>query len=329
MIPIGVSVSAYLSDLAVDNKRPRYIDFQKTRLRYFVTHITAIHPDYHIQDLCVEDARGFLATLQKKEVRFANHPRKHEVAGKLSSGYIHGIGRALKAFSSWAFQYRYLDINVLAGMDLPKIPKRQPIPLTEQEMKKVIEGALNSTLEWERNVALISLMMDTGMRVEEISNLKESQINFTTGQIIDLGKGDKMRVVPFAREARLALLHYKSIRPPAIDPDKDFFFLTSDGYHLEINPIEKMFQRLRVIVNIPRLTPHLLRHTFAVRSLLLGADLASISRILGHESIATTQKYLNMCSEDIKEQHRHFSPMDNLNMGRRRGRRPSNQLGRS
>lgn len=321
MVLIGKAVGSYLVALGVDNMQPRYIDFQRTRLRYYVDFVTVKNPEYRVEDLCREDLRDYLAFLQAKEKRFAGHPKHQAQDGKLSAGYIHGCGRAVKAFASWLHQEKYTAENVLAGFTLPKIPKRQPIPLTEDEMKAVLNASLE-TWEWERNYAILSLMFDTGMRVEEVANLKESQIAFEKGQILDFGKGDKQRIVPFDREARFALLDYQAARCNPLEPEKDYFFLTNDGYHLEVNAIEKMFQKLRIVSKIDRLTPHLCRHTFAVRFLKNGGDLASLQRILGHESILTTQKYVNLGDEDIKDTHGKFSPMNRVSTRRRRGRKP-------
>jgi integrase/recombinase XerD len=90
-------------------------------------------------------------------------------------------------------------------------------------------------------------------------------------------------------------------------------FFNADGYPITHGTVEKMFQRIRKVAGVAKFHPHACRHTFSVRYLMNGGDAFSLQRILGHTSLEMTRKYVNLASGDVKEKHRRFSPMDNLN----------------
>jgi site-specific recombinase XerD len=167
------------------------------------------------------------------------------------------------------------------------------------------------------------LFLDTGIRLDELVNLKLSRIDFTSGEMTILGKGSKERKVPFGSQAKKALLDYLSKeRPDPVNPqDEDQVYLNEDGYPITHDAVEKLFQRVKKTAEVPKLHPHVCRHTFSVRYLVNGGDAFSLQKILGHTSLEMTRKYVNLASGDVKEKHRRFSPMDNLNFrAKRRGR---------
>jgi len=138
-----------------------------------------------------------------------------------------------------------------------------------------------------------------------------------------LGKVQKNVLVPLGEAARRALIRYiEQARPDPVKPNDEQVFLTVAGYKISKDSIEKIFQRLAKRTNIPRLHPHLLRHTFAVRYLINGGDVFSLQKILGHESLEMTRHYVELANTDVKKKHQQFSPMDNLglDMQRRGGR---------
>ncbi len=187
MTSLQITIESYLIDLGTENMRPRYISFQRTRLGYFLTFVTDKNPSYKVKDLSRADVQEYMVSLQTRQVKFAKHPKHKQKEGKLSPGYIHGCIRSIKAFATWLYEEGYSQTNVLQGFKLPKIPKRQPVPLDEEEIKKVLD-ATQKTLESERNYAIFCLMFDTGMRVEEVSLLRDAQIFFQKAKSSSLAK---------------------------------------------------------------------------------------------------------------------------------------------
>jgi site-specific recombinase XerD len=324
MITFDKASELYLSTLATEGKSPRYIDWLKTRLRYFDDFLKRTYGNgFKLQDLTVEDGRMYLRELMERDTRYEDHPMHKEQKGKLKIQYIHGLGRAVRSFSTWAFEEGYLDENVMRRLKLPKLPKTLPEPLGEEEIQEVLTVCLDRTYERLRNFSIMMLFFDTGIRLDELVNLKLSRIDFTIGEMTIIGKGNKERKVPIGLQAKKALVDYISLeRPESSSPqDEDHVYLNSEGFPITHEVVEKLFQRVKKKTDIKKLHPHACRHTFAVRYLVNGGDAFSLQKILGHTSLEMTRKYVNMASEDVKEKHRRFSPMDNLGFRvKRRGR---------
>ena len=315
MITFDKASELYLSTLATEGKSPRYIDWLKTRLRYFGAFLKRTYgSDIKLQDLTVEDGRSYLRELLERGTRYENHPMHKAQSGKLKIQYIHGLGRAVRSFSTWAHEEGYLDENVMRRLKLPQLPKTFPEPLNEEEIQRVLAVSLDQTYERLRNFSIMMLFFDTGIRLDELVNLKLSRVDFTIGEMTITGKGNKERRVPIGLQAKKALLDYITIeRPEPINPgDEDRVFLSSEGFPISHATVEKLFQRVKHKAEIAKLHPHACRHTFAVRYLVHGGDAFSLQKILGHTSLEMTRRYVNLASEDVKEKHRRFSPMDNL-----------------
>jgi site-specific recombinase XerD len=324
MITLDRATDLYLATLVTEGKSPRYIDWLKTRLRFFNSYIQQAHSgDFKLQEITVEDGRNYLRSFMERNKRYLGHPTHLVEDGKLKIQYIHGLGRAIRSFSTWAYEEGYLEENVMRRLKLPQLPKTFPEPLTEEEIQSVLTTCLKETDERLRNFAIVMLFLDTGVRLDELVNLKLSKINFAIGEMTVFGKGSKERKVPIGSQAKKALIDYiTQQRPEPVNPQhEDWAFLSVDGYPITHTTVEKMFQRVRKAAQVPNFHPHACRHTFSVRYLMNGGDAFSLQRILGHTSLEMTRKYVNLASGDVKEKHRRFSPMDNLNFHvSRRGR---------
>jgi site-specific recombinase XerD len=279
--------------------------------------------EINARDMTLEDGREFMRELMTREERFRDHPMIATQAGKLSISYVHGMGRALRSFSNWAHEEGYLEEHVMYRLKLPPIPKTQPEPLTEEEIKRILAVCLDHSLERHRNFSILMMFLDTGLRLSELLNLKLSCVDLPLGEMTVIGKGNKERKVPMGSQAKKAMIDYLSKeRPKPQNPrDEDRVYLTAEGNPVSQVVVHKMFQRVRKAAGVPRLHPHVCRHTFAVRYLVHGGDVFSLQKILGHSSLEMTRRYVNLASGDVKEKHRRFSPMDNLNFrGKTRGR---------
>jgi site-specific recombinase XerD len=135
------------------------------------------------------------------------------------------------------------------------------------------------------------------------------------------------RIVPMGLNARRALLRYKEhARPEPIRANEQRRYLNIAGDLITSGAVEKLIQRLSRRASIPRLHPHLLRHTFAVRYLMHGGDVFTLQKILGHTGLEMTRKCVTLASGDVKEKHRQSSPIDNLGVVERKRGRPKEQV---
>jgi integrase/recombinase XerD len=315
MISVENATSLYLSTLVAEGKSPQYVAWLESRLKLFKEFLEETgREDCRLQNLTVEDGRDYLRYLMERNKRYTNHPLHKESKGKLSVHYIHGLGRALRSFSSWAFDEGYLDENVMRRLKLPKLPTKNPQPLSQDEIEKILSASLDDTSERLRNFSIMMMFLDTGIRLDELTGLKISRIDFAIGEMTVFGKGSKERMVPIGLQAKKALIDYLSNeRPDPINPqDENVVYLSVDGYPISHGAVEKVFQRIKKKAGLSKLHPHLCRHTFSVRYLANGGDAFSLQKILGHTSLDMTRKYVYLASSDVKEKHRRFSPMDNL-----------------
>ena len=325
MITLDRATGLYLATLETEGKSPRYIDWLRTRLRFFSDFLKTTYGEgFKLQDLTVDVGRYYLRHLMERNTLYQNHPMHKGKAGKLKIQYIHGLGRAIRSFSTWAYEEGYLEENVMHRLKLPKLPKTFPEPLTEDEIHRVLAASFEGTQERLRNFAIVMIFLDTGIRLDELVNLKISKVDFALGEMSVFGKGSKERKVPIGTQAKKALLDYLSTeRSDPVNPqDEDRIFINADGFPITHATVEKMFQRVKKVAEVPKFHPHACRHTFSVRFLVNGGDAFSLQKILGHTSLEMTRKYVNLASGDVKEKHRKFSPMDNLNFRNNRRGRP-------
>ncbi len=324
MITLQKATDYYLATLETEGKSPRYIDFLKTRLCYFNRYMQETYSqDIKLQEITVDDGRDYMRSLMERTKRYKDHPMRMEEDGKLKVQYIHGLGRAVRSFSTWAFEEGYIEENVMRRLKLPQLPNTNPEPLSEEEIQRVLKASLYETDEKLRNFAILMLFLDTGIRLGELVSLKLSKIDFALGEMTVFGKGRKERKVPIGTQAKRALMDYVTIqRPNPVNPQhEDFVFLNADGFPITHDAVEKVFLRIKRAADVPKFHPHVCRHTFSVRYLMNGGDAFSLQKILGHTSLEMTRRYVNLASGDVKDKHRRFSPMDNLNFqSNRRGR---------
>jgi site-specific recombinase XerD len=326
MISVEKAIELYLATMVTEGKSPRYVDWLKSRLKLFNGFLKETgRENYKLQNLTVEDGRDYLHYLMERNKRYPNHPLHKEQNGKLTVYYIHGLGRALRSFSTWACEEGYMEENTMRRLKLPKLPTIFPEPLSQVEIERVLAACLDDTTERLRNYSIMMMFLDTGIRLDELTGLKLSRIDFTIGEMTVFGKGSKERKVPIGLQAKKALLEYLSKeRPDPINPqEEDRVFLNVDGYPISHGAVEKIFQRIKKKAGLRNFHPHICRHTFSVRYLANGGDAFSLQKILGHTSLEMTRKYVNLASSDVKEKHRRFSPMDNLGFRAKRRGRPT------
>lgn len=160
-------------------------------------------------------------------------------------------------------------------------------------------------------------MLDTGLRLSEVANLKISDTYLDQCYVKLMGRGAKERIVPIGGVAQKALLRYiHHFRPDGLGGNGDRVFLSVDGRPLSGNAIRLILSRLALRSGVKRLHPHLCRHTFATNYLINGGDVFSLQQILGHTTLEMVRGYVTLVSAQVRVQHRKFLPMDRMNLER-------------
>lgn len=211
---------------------------------------------------------------------------------------------SINNFYIYLVKDKRIDINPCENIDRPKMKKRLPDVLTVNEVDKLLDIPLH-TKEDYRDKAILEVLYATGIRISELTNLKMQDVDFANKIVRVFGKGSKERIVPINKYALKYLGMYLDIRGSFLKGKlTDYIFLNSKGeaisresFGLELNKIVKK-QGLN-----KRVTPHMLRHSFATHMLNQGADLRSIQELLGHSDISTTTIYTHVSNEKVKNDY--------------------------
>jgi integrase/recombinase XerD len=231
----------------------------------------------------------------------------------LSGATVQGYVRTLKAFFSWLEREGYIEANTMARIPIPRAPTKI---ITTEQIARLTEVCQGSNGQGSRDLSMLLLMLDAGLRVSEVAGIDLKDVNLDEGSIkIIAAKGSKERMVPIGSLVQRSLWKYINCnRPRPLTETVTRLFLNDTGLPLTKNGIQQMLRRAgrRAGITGVRCSPHTLRHTFAKHYLLNGGDIFSLQRILGHSSLASVRIYLNLFATDIKRQHQRFSPVDNL-----------------
>lgn len=226
---------------------------------------------------------------------------------------------ALKEFFKFLFSEKEIKENPTAYLLAPKQEKPLPKFLSENELKSLINTALSKEgIHARRLAVMLILMSDCGLRVSELVGLPENCINFDKKEILVKGKGSKERLIPISDEAIEAVLDYSTYRDNFIRGGRKsiwlFPSLTSSSGHMTREAFFMALKELAAEAGISpqKLSPHVLRHTFATRLLNHDADLRSVQKMLGHEDISTTEIYTHITSEKLIDTVKRLHPLSRL-----------------
>ncbi|MBI4310140.1 MAG: tyrosine-type recombinase/integrase [Chloroflexi bacterium] len=253
------------------------------------------------------DQRRFILHLQARPgLRGREAASTHTVANRV---------RALKAFFTWLHQRRYLRENPVAELRVPRTDELLPEPLTPEEIQRLFACLNADTALGARNHAILSLMLDTGLRLNELTSLPEEDVHLEQRYVKPMGKGGKERLIPFGLGCQKSLAHYYHFfRPQPALPHVSRFFLAIDGRPMAKSAINSLFVRLAARSGVERLHPHLLRHTYATYFLLNGGDVFSLQQNLGHTSLEMVRRYVHIASRTAVVKNQSYSPMDRMGL---------------
>ncbi len=239
-----------------------------------------------------------------------------EFAGRLSREGLSAksITRALNAVRMF---YRFLVRENLIAEDptaqvrAPRTLKSLPRFLTLEEVDQILAAPDTATPLGVRDAAMIELLYATGLRVSELVTLRLRDLNPEAGYLRCLGKGNKERLVPMGRKAAQRVgLYVESARPRLLDGGTETrLFLNNRGRSITRQGFWKILKNHGRVAGLRgRLSPHVLRHSFATHLLERGADLRSVQLMLGHADISTTQIYTHINRERLRRIYREFHP---------------------
>lgn len=220
---------------------------------------------------------------------------------------------ALRAFLKYIRKKGFDSLNP-ERIELAKVPDRQIDLISSQELDRLMKGPDTNTLSGLRDKAILELLFSTGLRVSELCALSQEDVDLTRDEFSVRGKGDKVRVVFLSDTARDAIKAYLKARK---DFDDAMFIqygknakkeeVKNSELRLTSRSVQRIIKRYATIAGITRkVTPHVIRHSFATDLLSNGADLRSVQALLGHANIATTQVYTHVTDKHLRDIHKKF-----------------------
>jgi integrase/recombinase XerD len=260
----------------------------------------------------------FFAFLQKKrlphldvdETIILDFVRQEGRKGGAVSSQAHLIS-VLKSFYRFLLQDELLESSPASAVALPKKWARLPKYLSCEEVTRLLEAPDVVTAIGRRDRAILELMYATGLRISEVAELKLPAVYMDEGFLRVFGKGGKERIVPFNDIARGCLKDYLELGRPALVKDlhPEQVFVNYSGERFSRQGLWKMIKGYGAKVGMSaRLSPHVLRHSFATHLVEKGADLRSVQMLLGHSSITTTEIYTHLAKDQLKRIYDQFHP---------------------
>ena len=257
--------------------------------------------------------RPFLEQIGERELAELRPENLNEYARDLRETHSNTITiqsyiRALRAFLNWLYLNDHVKADFCRKFRLPKARKPFLNVLSDQEIERVfaVYGDSSNVIHL-RNRVILSLMLDAGLRLNEVVTARVTDLHLPEGYLIVTGKGSKQRAVSFG----VTTLEHVKAYLDAI-PLSEALFQTSEGEPLTQDTVKNLFRKLKKKSGVERLHPHLLRHTFATRYLENGGSIYTLKELLGHTTLKQTQAYLHVAQNRRHLDFARYSPLDNI-----------------
>ena len=235
----------------------------------------------------------------------------YEQSKRVSAKTQGRIISTLKTFFNFLVLEKLINDSPIENIDYPKIDSKIPLVLTTDEIDKLISCAFSKKFGL-RNQTIIEIMYSCGLRVSEVTEMKISNIFFDESLIKILGKGNKERFIPLSRTAKKLLYNYITYNRKNLSQDKqsiDIVFLNNRGKKLTRVMVYNIINDAALEAKInKKISPHTLRHSFATHLIENGASIISIQKMMGHENVVTTEKYLHVNKKHLIETMIKFHP---------------------
>lgn len=289
---IQSTIDEFMLDQQIKGNSPKTIIYYTCALKSFTNFHSADAP---LESITLALLRQYAASLQNRPLNSVSR-----------QSYI----RALRAFLTWCYEQDYLPVNYSEKFRLPKAKRQEINVLTDAEARRLMDSFDQKSTLQLRNYCICALMLDSGLRMNEVVTLQVENVHVAEGYAIVNGKGNKQRTVPLGLQGRRALSRYLRQRPAP--PNSGPVFVLSNGRPITQTTVKTLFRKLKKDLDMPRLHAHLLRHTFATRFLENGGDIYTLQHILGHTSLEMVRRYVHLTQRKTAVKFPAYSPLDRL-----------------
>ena len=220
---------------------------------------------------------------------------------------------SIKAFYKYLVKNKIIEENIADELVAPKVEKKELTILTPKEVECLLEQPSSSDLKGQRDKAMLEVLYATGIRVTELISIKISDVNLHSGYI-KVKKKNKERTIPIGNVALKCLSEYvENVRPLLIKTEEEeTLFINANGQKMTRQGFWKILKQYKEQAKIDKdLTPHTIRHSFAVHLLQNGAEVKMVQEILGHTDVASTLMYTQMADMKLRDEYLKAHPRGN------------------
>jgi integrase/recombinase XerC len=278
------------------NRSPRTVQLYEESLRDFETYIRGLDDCLSLQNVDTDVIRNWMERLMDDG--------KKPTTVNLSLS-------AIRSFYRFALSREIVKKDPAHGVTGPRKPKPLPQFVREAEMDRLLDETLETDNNYNKVRArtIILMFYETGIRLAELVGLDDKDIDFVAMQLKVTGKRDKQRIVPFGEELAQMLRDYIALRDVEVERQSPALFLTDKGERVSRSQVQYLVRKhLSEVTTLKKRSPHVLRHSFATAMLNNGAGLESVKKLLGHESLNTTEIYTHTTFEQLKRVYNEAHP---------------------
>ena len=289
-------IDQFLSYLRYErNRSPLTVRWYEESLRDFETYIRGVDDYLSLSTVDADVIRGWVERMMDE--------------GKKPATVNRGLS-AVKTFYRFALSRKLVEKDPAHGIIGPKKSKPLPQYVREGDMNRLLDEYLQGN-EYNKVRArtIIIVFYETGIRLAELIGLNDEDVDFDSMQLKVTGKRDKQRIVPFGAEMAEALQQYMALRDTEVERQEPGLFLGNKGRRVSREMVRNLVkQSLSEVTTLKKRSPHVLRHSFATAMLNNGAGLESVKKLLGHESLETTEIYTHTTFEQLKRVYNEAHP---------------------
>jgi integrase/recombinase XerC len=298
MDPSSQPITSFLGYLQFEKRYSSHtlIAYEEDLQQFFTyLHEQFSMPEPALNDIAPAFIRSWLASLKE---------------AKNSAKTINRKISSLKSFFKYHLRTGQLEQSPMTTIVSPKIPRRLPVYVEQKDTHTLFQH-VEFPDDWSGKTDRLILLIfyNTGMRLSELVNLKENQVNAAANTIKVLGKGNKERVIPVSPALIKEINEYMTLKNTLTSPDRVYLLVNEKGRKLYAKYLYYAVKKyLSLVTTIDKKSPHVLRHTFATHLTNNGADLNAVKELLGHSSLAATQIYTHNTIEKLKDIYKKAHP---------------------